>query len=298
MNGLEYAQQDWYPVAMVGELDNGRCRHTRLLGSELTLQCDVAGNLSIVSEGRELPVQEAFDHIWTSLSEQPRPLFAIPEAQEPGRRLVPCGVVRVKCSPLRAVENFLDIAHFPFVHTDVLGAEPQTEVYKYDVRIDDSDDEVIATNIRFYQPQASKSSDGGIQTEYIYRVPAPMAAVLYKTCPPKPESMDVIALFVQPLDEETCDVWPWMALYDDTSSMADLIQFQQLIFLQDRSILENQMPRKLPLDPKMEIPTRADLTSVAYRRWLKRHRAWYGALISPENASDPTASSSAEQLAR
>ena len=223
-------------------------------------------------------MQLAFDHWWVTFSDNPRPLFEIPEASETERRFVPCGVVRVSCSPLRAVENFLDIAHFPFVHTDVLGAEPHTEVYKYDVKIDESKDEVIASNIRFYQPQAAKSAAGGIETEYIYRVPAPMVAVLYKTCPLKADAMDVIALFVQPIDEETCDVWPWMALYDDTSTMADLIQFQQLIFLQDRSILENQVPRKLPIDPGFEIPTRADHTSISYRRWLKKRGAFYGAL--------------------
>ena len=220
------------------------------------------------------------DSWWVTFADEPLPLFDIPEAAETGRRYVPCGVVRVACSPLRAVENFLDIAHFPFVHTDVLGAEPHTEVYKYNVTVDESKDEVIASNIRFYQPQAAKSAEGGIETEYIYRVPAPMVAVLYKTCPLKTDAMDVIALFVQPVDEETCDVWPWMALYDDSSTMADLIQFQQLIFLQDRSILENQMPRKLPIDPGIEIPTRADQTSVSYRRWLKKRGALYGALES------------------
>ncbi len=59
----------------------------------------------------------------------------------------------------------------------------------------------------------------------------------------------MITLFVQPLTEELCDVWPWMALFDDTTPMTDLIHFQQMIFLQDRSILENQLPRLLPLDP-------------------------------------------------
>ncbi|TIT60733.1 MAG: aromatic ring-hydroxylating dioxygenase subunit alpha, partial [Mesorhizobium sp.] len=58
-----------------------------------------------------------------------------------------------------------------------------------------------------------------------------------------------------------------------------LIHFQQTIFVQDRSILENQIPGLLPLDPGMEIPTRADLTSVAYRRWLKRHGYTYGAQL-------------------
>ncbi len=70
-----------------------------------------------------------------------------------------------------------------------------------------------------------------------------------------------------------------MALYDDTSPLAELVSFQQMIFMQDRSILESQIPRKLPLDPGMEAPTQADLTSVAYRRWLKRIGFTYGAQV-------------------
>lgn len=285
MSGVEHARKYWYPVAMTGELRDGQTRTSQLLGEELCICGSTDQNnettISVSSTGKKLQVQHAFDHCWVTFSDNPYPLFAIPEAAQTGRRFVPCGVVRVKCSPLRAVENFLDIAHFPFVHTDVLGAEPHTEVYKYDVKIDDNLDEVIASNIRFYQPQAAKSAEGGIETEYIYRVPAPMAAVLYKTCPQKTDAMDVIALFVQPLNEETCDVWPWMALYDDVSTQADLIEFQQLIFLQDRSILENQIPRMLPIDPGHEIPTKADLTSVSYRRWLKKKGAYYGALETP-----------------
>ncbi len=278
MSAREHALKYWYPVAMVNELASGQTRETVLLETPLQLEATADGNLNASAHKQSLSVQNAFDHWWVTLSDNPYPLFKVPEAAETDRRFVPCGVVRVLCSPLRAVENFLDIAHFPFVHTDVLGAEPHTEVYKYDVKIDDTHDEVIASNIRFYQPQAAKSAEGGIETQYIYRVPAPMVAVLYKTCPQREDAMDVIALFVQPVDEETCDVWPWMALYDDTSSMADLIQFQQFIFLQDRTILENQLPRKLPIDPGLEIPTRADLTSVSYRRWLKKRGAYYGAL--------------------
>jgi phenylpropionate dioxygenase-like ring-hydroxylating dioxygenase large terminal subunit len=277
MDGLAHALKYWYPVAMVGELMPGQIRHTRLLNVDITL-CGTSDEVEITSKEQELKSMRACDHWWVTLADDPLPLLSMPEQLEQGRRFVPCGVVRVACSPLRAVENFLDIAHFPFVHTGVLGSEPQTEVYKYDVSIDEENDEVIASNIKFYQPQASRSAAGGIQTEYIYRVPAPMVAVLYKTCPPKPDAMDVIALFVQPLDEETCNVWPWMALYDDVSTQAELIQFQQLIFLQDRSILENQIPRRLPIDPGHEIPTKADLTSIAYRRWLKKRGAYYGAL--------------------
>ena len=279
-NAIDRAKQDYYAVAMLKSMQPGEMRCSKLLGEEIVLKGLEDGQISVTAGGVALKTHAACDHLWASLSDNPKPLFDVPEADERDRRFVPCGAVRVKCSPLRAVENFLDIAHFPFVHTDILGAEPHTEVAPYDVKIDETKDEVIATEVKFYQPQAAKASDGGIITDYIYRVPSPMVSLLYKTCPSRDDVRDVIAIFVQPIDEETCDVWPWMALYDDQSTMADMVEFQQLIFLQDRSILENQIPKKLPLDPKMEIPTRADLTSVAYRRWLKKNGAFYGALTT------------------
>jgi phenylpropionate dioxygenase-like ring-hydroxylating dioxygenase large terminal subunit len=269
----------WYPVGLASRLD-AEGTDSVLMGTAIHVSKTADGIACIaLPEGRSLPVLERFGHVWTSLGSPRKELFAIPEAEQPDRRLVDIGVVRVRCSPLRAVENFLDIAHFPFVHTDILGAEPHTEVAKYEVEIREKEDEVWATQVRFYQPQAARSAAGGITTDYMYRVPAPTCAVLYKTCPARPGEWDVICLFVQPVTEELCDVWPWMALYDDASSMTDLIHFQQMIFVQDRSILENQIPRLLPLDPGKEIPTRADMTSVAYRRWLKRHDYTYGAQL-------------------
>jgi len=270
---------EWYPVGILAQLDPAG-RDTMLMGEPIHVALG-AGGQAVVTDGngRALPVRMRYGHVWTSLGAPKKELFAIPEADQPGRRFVDVGVVRVRCSPLRAVENFLDIAHFPFVHTDILGAEPHTEVQAYKVEIREDVDEVWATQVKFYQPQAAKSASGGITTQYMYRVAAPTSTILYKTCPPRPSEWDVITLFVQPLAEDICDVWPWMALFDDETPMTDLIHFQQTIFLQDRSILENQMPRLLPLDPGMEIPTRADLTSVAYRRWLKRHNYTYGAQL-------------------
>lgn len=269
----------WYPVALESQL-GPEGRATQLMGMPLQVARHTDGSIGIrTSDDRLLPVRLRYGHVWTSIGTPKADLFDSPEADQPGRRLVEVGVVRVRCSPLRAVENFLDIAHFPFVHTDILGAEPHTEVEKYEVEIRENEDEVWATKVKFYQPQAAKSASTGITTDYMYRVPAPTCSVLYKTCPARPGEWDVITLFVQPLSEDLCDVWPWMALFDDESPMTDLIHFQQMIFLQDRSILENQIPRLLPLDPGKEIPTRADLTSVAYRRWLKRHNYTYGAQL-------------------
>ncbi|CDX36185.1 hypothetical protein MPLSOD_270005 [Mesorhizobium sp. SOD10] len=51
-----------------------------------------------------------------------------------------------------------------------------------------------------------------------------------------------------------------------------------MIFAQDKPILENQIPKRLPLDPRAETPIRADAVSVSYRRWLRDRAVTYGAI--------------------
>ncbi len=256
---------------------------TRLLGVDLTARKGADGRSVVMMDGSDspLPVRQRYDCLWTTLGNPPADVPSIPEAAESDRRHVVCGSVAVRASGLRIVENFLDMAHFPFVHTDILGAEPHTEVTHYTTEIRRDVDEVWATNCQFFQPQAALSAKGGITTDYRYRVATPLVTLLYKTCPNVADRWDVIALFVQPLAPDLCRAHPVMFLIDDASSLGSLVQFQQLIFLQDRIILENQRPRLLPLEPRAEIPTRADASSVAYRRWLKEKGVVYGTTAGP-----------------
>ncbi|GJE27854.1 aromatic ring-hydroxylating oxygenase subunit alpha [Methylobacterium organophilum] len=279
---LEPAIRDeWYVVGALAEFGRGETR-TRLLGSDLVIEAGSEGDPPSVREsgGRALPVRCRYGYLWTSLGDPAREPPAIPETEETDRRHVVCGSVQVRASGLRIIENFLDMAHFPFVHTDILGAEPHTEVLHYTTEIRRDIDEVWATNCQFFQPQAALSATTGIMTQYQYRVATPHVTMLYKTCPNAANRWDVICLFVQPLEPGLCKVHPVMFLIDDVSRLSDLVGFQQLIFLQDRIILENQRPVLLPLEPKAEIPTRADSSSVAYRRWLKEKGVVYGTTLA------------------
>ena len=271
------ALDQWYCVEALQDIMIGRTPN-RLLGVDLVVSRDDAGAIRVTVKGNDapLPTRERYGYLWTTLGTPPTNLPSIPEADETGRRVIVCGAISVRTSGLRIVENFLDMAHFPFVHTDILGAEPHTEVLHYTTEIRRDVDEVWATNCQFFQPQAALSASGGITTQYMYRVANPFATLLYKTCPNAANRWDVICLFVQPLDPDRCRAHPVMFLIDDVSSLTDLIHFQQLIFLQDRIILENQRPVLLPLEPRTEIPTRADASSVAYRRWLKEKGITYG----------------------
>ncbi|MFS2150061.1 aromatic ring-hydroxylating oxygenase subunit alpha [Rhizobium sp. Rhizsp42] len=271
------ALDQWYPLGTKKEIALGRT-NTRLLGTALTIDRAVDGSLVVMADDsdRPLPIINRFGLVWTTLGEPAGGLFALPEADEEDRRVVNCGSVMVRSSGLRIIENFLDMAHFPFVHTDILGAEPHTEVMHYNAEIRRDVDEVWATNCQFFQPQAALSATDGIMTDYIYRVMTPFTTLLYKTCPNSANRWDVICLFVQPLDPDRCIAHPVMFLIDDVSTTTELVHFQQLIFLQDRIILENQRPLLLPMEPRAEIPTRADASSIAYRRWLKEKGVTYG----------------------
>ncbi|WFR97966.1 aromatic ring-hydroxylating oxygenase subunit alpha [Rhizobium tumorigenes] len=269
------ALNQWYPLDTETEIPFGTSS-SRLLGSDLVVTREAEGLIAVTAEDGALPIIKRFGLVWTTLGQPAGGLFALPEADEEDRRVVNCGSVMVRASGLRIVENFLDMAHFPFVHTDILGAEPHTEVMHYNAEIRRDVDEVWATNCQFFQPQAALSATGGIMTDYIYRVMTPFATLLYKTCPNAANRWDVICLFVQPLDPGRCRAHPVMFLIDDVSTTTELVHFQQLIFLQDRIILENQRPVLLPMEARSEIPTRADASSIAYRRWLKEKGITYG----------------------
>ncbi|MDN2579566.1 aromatic ring-hydroxylating dioxygenase subunit alpha [Aquibium sp. ELW1220] len=275
------ALDDWYAVETAVDLTATEVR-TRLLGQHIELYRDADGEPVIreilVDGGRgpALPVQERYGCVFTTLGRPNRGIVEIAEADEPDRRYVPCGWVTMRASGLRVVENFLDMAHFPFVHTDILGAEPHTEVPHYLSEIRRDVDEVWATNCTFFQPRIVATADKGDFVHLTYRVPSPFVVMLYRVCPTAPDRLDAIALFIQPLEEDLCRAQPVMYLVDSVSTHTALLRFEQVIFLQDRIIVENQRPLLLPLEPRAEIPTRADSSSIAYRRWLKEKGLRFG----------------------
>jgi phenylpropionate dioxygenase-like ring-hydroxylating dioxygenase large terminal subunit len=106
----------------------------------------------------------------------------------------------------------------------------------------------------------------------------PYTMALYKSNPVQKQRLDVIVLFVQPVDEENCVAHPFLCYLKDKIDAATVRWFMQLIFAQDKPILENQVPKRLPLDPAAETPIRADASSVYYRRWLRSRDGTYGAI--------------------
>ncbi|OYU78618.1 MAG: (2Fe-2S)-binding protein, partial [Burkholderiales bacterium PBB5] len=198
------------------------------------------------------PVLERHGLLWVLL--QPPadgPLPALPAfAAEADERLrkVNCGPYEVAASAPRIVENFLDMAHFGFVHEGWLGDRGHTQIPDY--RIDATATGFIASGCTAWQPQSSVHAQGGAMVEYTYEVNAPYTAVLTKV----PEAHTVaiggfreaIALFICPVTPERSRVWFRLAMNDFDSPDATLQAFQHTIFTQDQPVLESQRPQRLP----------------------------------------------------
>ncbi len=204
------------------------------------------------------------------------PIFAA--EHDPRLRKTGCGPYWVDTSAPRIVENFLDMAHFGFVHEHWLGDRAHTTQVPYLVK--ETDTGLLSTQCFAWQPKSSVQATGGSMVEYTYEVVSPYCAVLTKF----PEATQVaiadfkesIALFVCPVAPERSLVWFRLAMNDFVSPDQELQAFQDTIFSQDKPILESQTPKRLPLDPKAEMHSAADRASVAYRRYLKRLGIQFG----------------------
>jgi phenylpropionate dioxygenase-like ring-hydroxylating dioxygenase large terminal subunit len=228
---------------------------------------------------RSYQVAQAYGLVWVRLAdgESTLPVF---EAEGDARlRKLNCGPYSVATSAPRIVENFLDMAHFAFVHEGWLGARDATAIDDY--RVEETPGGLRALQCKAWQPQSNLHSTAPAQVEYGYEVTAPYAAVLTKV--PDAASVAVagwresIALFIQPLEPQRSVVWFRLAVADFESPDAKLRAFQDTIFLQDQPVLESQSPKPLPLDTRAELHTPADRASAAYRRYLSRLGITFGA---------------------
>jgi phenylpropionate dioxygenase-like ring-hydroxylating dioxygenase large terminal subunit len=228
---------------------------------------------------RAYRVEERYGLIWVCVGSPTHPIPPFSEYDDPDLRKVLCGPYEVATSGPRIIENFLDMAHFPFVHAGILGEEPETAVCDY--KVDALDDRargvgILATECFFWQPRTNTLALTGTVVEYTYRVVRPLTAILTKLSEGQSGVREAISLHVHPVTEETSVVWIVLALTNFQQSESELRAFQDTIFSQDLPILENQVPKRLPLEQGADMPIRSDRMSMAYRSYLRKQGLKYG----------------------
>ena len=211
-----------------------------------------------------------YDFIWVCLGEPQHDFPPFPEWNDSSYRKVLCGSYEFNAAGPRMVENFLDVAHFPFVHENILGTRERPEIPDYQVVTDENG--VTASDIRVYQPDPDGTGVGKWVT-YTYKVFRPLTAYFKK----ETEGPGfAILLMVTPIEEVKSLMWMWMVMNHNDGTEDELRAFQDEIAYQDLPIVESQRPELLPLDLQDELHLRSDRTAIAYRKWLNELGLTFG----------------------
>lgn len=212
---------------------------------------------------RTYKTRERYGAIWVTPGDPAHDIPVFEEWDAPEFRVVPCGPYPIKASGPRAIENFLDVGHFPFVHEGLLGDLEHTAISDYEARIEDGG--VIAEDINLWQPDPDGTGIGKNVT-YTYKVLRPLTAYFVKTTEGPKFS---IMFTITPVEQTVSIGWMWVAMnYGHDMPDEEVRDFQDRVFAQDLPIVENQHPELLPLDLQAELHLRSDRTAIAYRRWL------------------------------
>lgn len=208
------------------------------------------------------PVTVRFGLIWMALVDEPINTWISDEPyQDPSMDLFTCGPFETVVSAGILADNFLDSAHFPFLHAATFGGgdngRPTLEVTRAEWTIVVSDEQ---------------SLDGAHLDEVedaraIYTVGAPFSVELRLD---RPGASDLIWSFACPADDTTT-LW-WMVhaypLGGDTDQIAAAQALQHEVGLEDLRMLEQMADPSIHLDLRAEVHTKADLGCVEYRRML------------------------------
>jgi len=170
-------------------------------------------------------------------------------------------------------DNFLDMAHFAFVHTGTFGAGEATEVGPYEVVRDGFAFEAI------YEHDFANREDPGVaegirplvqRRRLTYRYTAPYHLELALDFLDA-GGTNVIGFFLVPLDDETVTIYSSLWRNDLEGSIdriAEAIAFEVAVVEEDLRLQSRFHSLELPLDITSEVHVKADKTTIELRRIL------------------------------
>lgn len=210
--------------------------------------------------------QEKYGYVWACLGEPITNIPDLPEWDNSEYRKVYAGPYYYKGNALRSVENFLDATHFPFIHANLNG-DPDSPDEIQDYTIENLEFGIRTSEIKVFQPYGDHRGIP-VDARYIYSVFSPTTAYFRK----RTGETETFCTFLTatPVDVDETIIWLIVAInYGPELTEEKILYRQDMVFEQDRVIVESQRPVQLPLDPKEEMHVRSDRFSLAYRRWIK-----------------------------
>jgi phenylpropionate dioxygenase-like ring-hydroxylating dioxygenase large terminal subunit len=211
---------------------------------------------------------ERYGVVWVSLDTPVAdiPAMAYDRAAQFRRINTPVEVWRV--SATRMADNFMDIAHVPWVHTGTFGRAQNTEVplltleqlddtfYGYHYTIDANHPDTATVTSGSQAPVVTRWMTTGFTLPFTIR-----STIRYAT-----GLEHILLLLTTPIDDVTSYFTFVVWRNDDVAVPADaVIAFERRIGLEDKTMLE-RIPGVLSLDVAATASVPADRPSLAWRR--------------------------------
>jgi len=224
-------------------------------------------------------VIERYGLLWVCMGTPALPLPPFPEFDDPSFGTVFVGTQEWNAGAARIMENFLDVAHFAWVHTGLLGDPRRPEVFVSPLeRTEQGFSYTARTQIEPTPGEwRDEPLDYRITLPYWFSVVhseghTPTGGAHGPATEPAQGQRYRVDIVIQPLASRESRLYTWISRnYDLDISLDGAVQFQLTVAAQDRPIVENQRPEELPLDLAEEMHVRdVDAPAVEFRRLLRR----------------------------
>jgi phenylpropionate dioxygenase-like ring-hydroxylating dioxygenase large terminal subunit len=263
----------WHPVARSDEVGADPVP-VRLLGDDWTL----ARGPALAADPAPAGLAERDGLVFLAPDE---PLTALPEfpgdveGVQGDRMVGDLEPVRARVGAGLMIDNFLDLAHFPFLHAETIGTDEAAQLAS--LRVERSEGQLGMT-VRGEHPFPNHEDPGVARGErpllqrrrvtYTYVVPF---SVELRIDYLDAGGTNVVAFHIQPEDDETCRLYTRLTRDDlggDEQRLAEAVAFEQRILDEDLALQERYRDRRLPLDVRTEVHVKADAMTVELRRIL------------------------------
>jgi phenylpropionate dioxygenase-like ring-hydroxylating dioxygenase large terminal subunit len=254
----------WHPVGVVGE-DLGE---VRLLGRTFR-----------PADERTV---ERWGLLWLAPDEPAVPLFDDPDPDDRDYAGAFLEAVRTPASAGVVADNFLDVAHFPFVHAKTFGAAEQKLVERYEVIEEDWGCRSVQE--QWFDNPADPGVAAGIRpvrqrrrATYVYRAPFQLMLRLEEL---DAGAVKTILFFAQPESLTSTRIYTKMLFHGiggvahpPPGVISSEVAFEEAVLAEDLALQNTMRLPGLPLRLRDELHVRADLLGVHLRRVLARFRA-------------------------
>lgn len=228
--------------------------------------------------------EERYGFVWICLGEPANDLPVFPEWDDANFMKVHSGPYPYRANGYRAVENFIDASHFPFVHAGLNGVEDNPDKLA-PYTVEETEAGLRSSEVRVFQPWGDARGKP-LVAFYTYSTFLPLVAFFSKRTqdadakgnPTSDDSNTFVTLFtVQCIDETHCIVRVCAGLDLKPRPDANAVRERaDVVYNQDREIVESQRPVRMPIELRHELHHRTDLMGQRYRTWLRNKGITYG----------------------